>query len=132
MTSSTGRASAVASPRGPRGGFQVHFTPGRPAAVRQALDALAAVRQANAPGKRTAPARSGITWPTSRWCITANISRFDPDLGDGQIQPLWAIHEPRWKSGHHVLGERRSGLGIPLRSMLREGRHRCARAMNGR
>ena len=109
-----------------REGFQVHFHALGDRAVRNALDAVEAARQANgAGGGRHHLAHLQVIHPD-------DVPRFARVSATANIQPLWATHEPQMDElTIPFLGERRAGWQYPFRSL--EGPARpCARAATGR
>ncbi|WOX20607.1 amidohydrolase [Streptomyces solicathayae] len=70
-------------------GFQVHFHALGDRAVREALDAVEAARDANGPrGNRHHLAHLQVVHP-------ADVPRFAPLEAVANLQPLWAAHEPQ-------------------------------------
>jgi predicted amidohydrolase YtcJ len=102
-------------------GFQVHFHALGDRAVRNALDAVAAARQAaGARGLRHHLAHLQVVHPD-------DIPRFARLSATANIQPLWATHEPQMDElTIPFLGERRSGWQYPFRSLLDSGSPLCA------
>jgi predicted amidohydrolase YtcJ len=103
-----------------REGFQVHFHALGDRAVRNALDAVAAARRANATGPRHHLAHLQVVHPD-------DIGRFAPLAATANIQPLWATHEPQMDElTIPFLGERRAGWQYPFRSLQAAGATMCA------
>jgi predicted amidohydrolase YtcJ len=104
-----------------RAGFQVHFHALGDRAVRLALDAVAAARQANGDaGNRHHLAHLQVVHPD-------DISRFAELNATANIQPLWAAHEPQMDElTIPFLGERRAGWQYPFRSLQAAGANLCA------
>jgi predicted amidohydrolase YtcJ len=102
-------------------GFQVHFHALGDRAVRNALDAVAAARQApGARGLRHHLAHLQVVHPD-------DIPRFARLSATANIQPLWATHEPQMDElTIPFLGQRRSGWQYPFRSLLDSGSPLCA------
>jgi predicted amidohydrolase YtcJ len=103
-----------------REGFQVHFHALGDRAVRNALDAIAAARQANDSGLRHHLAHLQVVHPV-------DIPRFAALSATANIQPLWATHEPQMDElTIPFLGERRSGWQYPFGALLAAGAPMCA------
>ena len=104
-----------------REGFQVHFHALGDRAVRNALDAIQAAREANgAAGQRHHLAHLQVVHPD-------DIPRFAELSATANIQPLWAMHEPQMDElTIPFLGERRSGWQYPFGSLLAAGAPLCA------
>jgi predicted amidohydrolase YtcJ len=104
-----------------REGFQVHFHALGDRAVRLALDAVAAARQANGnTGNRHHLAHLQVVHPD-------DIRRFAGLSATANIQPLWAAHEPQMDElTIPFLGERRAGWQYPFRSLQAAGASLCA------
>ena len=103
-----------------REGFQVHFHALGDRAVRNALDAIAAARQANNSGLRHHLAHLQVVHPD-------DIPRFAALSATANIQPLWATHEPQMDElTIPFLGERRSGWQYPFGALLAAGAPMCA------
>jgi predicted amidohydrolase YtcJ len=103
-----------------REGFQVHFHALGDRAVRNALDAVAAARRANAAGPRHHVAHLQVVHPD-------DIGRFASLSATANIQPLWATHEPQMDElTIPFLGERRAGWQYPFRSLQAAGATMCA------
>ena len=104
-----------------REGFPVHFHALGDRAVRNALDAVAAARQApGARGLRHHLAHLQVVHPD-------DVPRFARLSATANIQPLWATHEPQMDElTIPFLGERRSGWQYPFRSLLDGGSPLCA------
>jgi predicted amidohydrolase YtcJ len=99
-----------------RHGFQVHFHALGDRAVRNALDGVAAARDAN-PGSRLRHhlAHLQVIHP-------ADLARFAALGATANIQPLWATHEPQMDElTIPFLGERRAGWQYPFRSLADTG-----------
>jgi hypothetical protein len=97
-------------------GFQLHFHAIGDRAVRSALDAVEAVREANGPAdRRPHIAHIQVVHP-------ADLPRFGV-LGVGaNMQPLWAAHEAQMRDlTIPFLGPVRSGWQYPFRSLQRAG-----------
>ena len=110
-----------------REGFQVHFHALGDRAVRNALDALAAARQANGPRKANGPSPLRHHLAHLQVVHPGDISRFARLSATANIQPLWAIHEPQMDElTIPFLGERRSGWQYPFRSLYDAGASLCA------
>lgn len=104
-----------------REGFQVHFHALGDRAVRGALDAIEAARNAN-PGssRRHHLAHLQVVHPD-------DIPRFARLGATANIQALWAMHEPQMDElTIPFLGERRSGWQYPFGSLLEAGASLCA------
>ena len=104
-----------------REGFQVHFHALGDRAVRNALDAIQAAREANgSTGQRHHLAHLQVVHPD-------DIPRFAELSATANIQPLWAMHEPQMDElTIPFLGERRSGWQYPFGSLLAAGAPLCA------
>jgi len=104
-----------------RAGFQVHFHALGDRAVRNALDAVEAARQAiGSTGQRHHLAHLQVVHPD-------DISRFAEIQAAANIQALWAAHEPQLDElTIPFLGERRSGWQYPFRSLADAGASLCA------
>ena len=104
-----------------REGFQVHFHALGDRAVRNALDAIEAAREANGDsGLRHHLAHLQVVHPD-------DIPRFAALSATANIQPLWAMHEPQMDElTIPFLGERRSGWQYPFGSLLAAGAPMCA------
>jgi predicted amidohydrolase YtcJ len=104
-----------------REGFQVHFHALGDRAVRLALDAVAAARQANGDrGNRHHLAHLQVVHPD-------DIGRFAELSATANIQPLWAAHEPQMDElTIPFLGERRASWQYPFRSLQAAGASICA------
>jgi predicted amidohydrolase YtcJ len=104
-----------------REGFQVHFHALGDRAVRNALDALEAARDANGPtGRRHHLAHLQVVHPQ-------DVPRFAELEATANIQPLWATHEPQMDElTIPFLGERRAGWQYPFCSLERSGASMCA------
>ncbi|MDR2984888.1 MAG: amidohydrolase, partial [Nocardiopsaceae bacterium] len=104
-----------------REGFQVHFHALGDRAVRNALDAIAAARDANGDsGLRHHLAHLQVIHPD-------DIPRFAALSATANIQPLWATHEPQMDElTIPFLGERRSGWQYPFGALLAAGAQMCA------
>ena len=102
-------------------GFQVHFHALGDRAVRNALDAIQAAREANGDGGRGHHlAHLQVVHPD-------DIPRFARLSATANIQPLWATHEPQMDElTIPFLGERRSGWQYPFGSLLAAGATLCA------
>jgi predicted amidohydrolase YtcJ len=102
-------------------GFQVHFHALGDRAVRNALDAVAAARQANGDsGHRHHLAHLQVVHPD-------DIPRFAEVSATANIQPLWAAHEPQMDElTIPFLGDRRAGWQYPFRSLQDAGAALCA------
>jgi predicted amidohydrolase YtcJ len=97
-------------------GFQCHFHALGDRAVRGALDAVDAARQANGHNDtRPQLAHVQIVHPD-------DIPRFSALSAMANIQPLWAAHEPQMDDlTIPFLGEDRTRLQYPFGSLLRSG-----------
>ncbi|MBA2338548.1 MAG: amidohydrolase [Acidimicrobiia bacterium] len=106
----------AAAPRLDRAGFQVHFHAIGDAAVRLALDAVEAARVANGPGdRRHHLAHLQLVHPDDR-------PRFARLGAVANAQPLWAHHDSyQDELTIPFIGEQRSALQYPWRSLLDEG-----------
>jgi predicted amidohydrolase YtcJ len=104
-----------------REGFQVHFHALGDRAVRNALDAIEAAREANgSAGQRHHLAHLQVVHPD-------DIPRFAALSATANIQPLWAMHEPQMDElTIPFLGERRSNWQYPFGSLLAAGAPLCA------
>ena len=104
-----------------REGFQVHFHALGDRAVRHALDAVEAARQASGgQGGRHHLAHLQVIHPD-------DIPRFSRLSATANIQPLWATHEPQMDElTIPFLGERRSAWQYPFRSLRDTGSQLCA------
>jgi predicted amidohydrolase YtcJ len=104
-----------------REGFQVHFHALGDRAVRNALDAIEAARQASGgTGQRHHLAHLQVVHPD-------DIPRFTEVQAAANIQALWAAHEPQMDElTIPFLGERRSGWQYPFRSLADAGARLCA------
>jgi len=104
-----------------REGFAVHFHALGDRAVRLALDAIAAAREANGDtDNRHHLAHLQVVHP-------ADIGRFARLSAMANIQPLWAAHEPQMDElTIPLLGERRAGWQYPFRSLQAAGASLCA------
>ncbi|HUJ05446.1 MAG TPA: amidohydrolase [Streptosporangiaceae bacterium] len=114
-----------------RHGFQVHFHALGDRAVRNALDAIEAAREANGAGAgqhgvgsqgvlRHHLAHLQVVHPD-------DIGRFARLSATANIQPLWATHEPQMDElTIPFLGERRSSWQYPFGSLLAAGAPMCA------
>jgi len=102
-------------------GFQVHFHALGDRAVRSALDALDATRQANPHShQRHHLAHLQVVHPD-------DIARFAPLNATANIQALWATHEPAMDVlTIPFLGERRSQWQYPFGSLHAAGAQLCA------
>jgi predicted amidohydrolase YtcJ len=103
-----------------REGFQVHFHALGDRAVRNALDAIAASRQASGSAERRHHlAHLQVVHPD-------DIPRFAQLSATANLQALWATHEPQMDE-HTIpyLGERRAGWQYPFRSLLAAGAPLC-------
>src|SRR5258708_14918463 len=104
-----------------RQGFQVHFHALGDRAVRNALDAIQAAREAN--GAAQPPhhlAHLHVVHPD-------DIPRFAELSATPNIHPLWAMHEPQMDElTIPFLGERTSGWQYPFGSLLAAGAPLCA------
>jgi hypothetical protein len=99
-----------------RRGFQVHLHTIGDAAVRSALDAIKAARQANGPSdRRHHLAHIQLIHP-------ADLPRFAALGVVGTMQPLWACHEPTMDERTiPFLGPERTTWQYPFASLLRHG-----------
>ena len=97
-------------------GFQVHLHAIGDRAVRNALDAVEAAREANG------PATTGITSRTSRWSSPTTSPRF-AELGVvANCQAYWAQTEPQMDElTIPFLGPDRADLQYPFGGLLRAG-----------
>jgi predicted amidohydrolase YtcJ len=101
-------------------GFQVHFHALGDRAVRNALDAIAAARQASGSTERRHHlAHLQVVHPD-------DIPRFAELSATANLQALWATHEPQMDDlTLPFLGERRSGWQYPFRSLQAAGAALC-------
>jgi predicted amidohydrolase YtcJ len=101
-------------------GFQVHFHALGDRAVRNALDAIAAARQASGSTERRHHlAHLQVVHPD-------DIPRFAELSATANLQALWATHEPQMDDlTVPFLGERRSGWQYPFRSLQAAGAALC-------
>jgi hypothetical protein len=101
-------------------GFQVHFHALGDRAVRNALDAIAAARQASGSSERRHHlAHLQVVHPD-------DIPRFAELSATANLQALWATHEPQMDDlTLPFLGERRSGWQYPFRSLQAAGAALC-------
>ena len=105
-------------------GFQVHFHALGDRAVRNALDAIQAARQANGggsvgTGQRHHLAHLQVVHPD-------DVARFAHIGATANIQALWAAHEPQMDElTIPFLGERRSTWQYPFRSLHDSGAALC-------
>ncbi|MFI9328371.1 amidohydrolase [Kitasatospora sp. NPDC052868] len=99
-----------------RAGFQVHFHALGDRAVREALDALAAAREANGPGdNRHHLAHLQVVHPD-------DVARFAELGAAANIQALWAAHEPQMDElTIPFLGPERSARQYPFGDLQRAG-----------
>ncbi|MFB7647607.1 amidohydrolase [Streptomyces sp. NPDC056084] len=97
-------------------GFQAHFHALGDRAVREALDAVAAAREANGrTDTRPHLAHLQIVHPD-------DIDRFRALGATANIQPLWASHEPQMDElTIPFLGAERAGRQYPFAALLRSG-----------
>jgi predicted amidohydrolase YtcJ len=97
-------------------GLQVHMHAIGDAAVRSALDAIEAARQANGPSDlRHHIAHIQLIHPT-------DLPRFAALGATGNMQPIWACHEPTMDQRTiPFLGPERTGWQYPFASLLRHG-----------
>ncbi|PJN00689.1 amidohydrolase [Streptomyces sp. CB01201] len=97
-------------------GFQAHFHALGDRAVREALDAVAAAREANGrTDTRPHLAHLQIVHPD-------DIDRFRALGATANIQPLWASHEPQMDElTIPFLGAERAGQQYPFAALLRSG-----------
>jgi predicted amidohydrolase YtcJ len=97
-------------------GFQVHFHALGDRAVREALDAVEAARQANGrTGTRPHLAHLQVVHPD-------DIARFRRAGAVANMQPLWAVHEPQMDDlTIPFLGAERAGWQYPFGDLLRAG-----------
>ncbi|MEV6045168.1 amidohydrolase [Streptomyces xanthochromogenes] len=97
-------------------GFQAHFHALGDRAVREALDAVAAAREANGwTDTRPHLAHLQIVHPD-------DIDRFRALGATANIQPLWASHEPQMDElTIPFLGAERAGWQYPFAALLRSG-----------
>lgn len=103
-----------------REGFQVHFHALGDRAVRNALDAIAAAREASGSKERRHHlAHLQVVHPD-------DIPRFAQLSATANLQALWATHEPQMDElTIPFLGERRSGWQYPFRSLQAAGAPLC-------
>lgn len=101
-------------------GFQVHFHAIGDRAVREALDAVAAARAANGPGRgRHHIAHLQVIHP-------GDLPRFRELSVTANCQPLWACNEPQMTDlTLPFLGPERSGWQYPFGSLARSGAQLC-------
>jgi predicted amidohydrolase YtcJ len=104
-----------------RHGFQVHFHALGDRAVRLALNAIEAARNAPASTNgRHHLAHLQVIHPD-------DIGRFRQLNATANIQPLWATHEPQMDElTIPFLGERRAGWQYPFGALRRANAHLCA------
>jgi predicted amidohydrolase YtcJ len=104
-----------------REGFQVHFHALGDRAVHNALNAVAAARQANPRGRqRHHLAHLQVVHPD-------DVPRFAELNATANIQSLWATHEPQMDElTIPYLGERRAGWQYPFGSLHASGAAMCA------
>ncbi|MFJ8008600.1 amidohydrolase [Streptomyces fagopyri] len=97
-------------------GFQCHFHALGDRAVRDALDAVEAARQANGPSDtRPHLAHLQVVHPD-------DVPRFARVGATANIQPLWAAHEPQMDElTIPFLGAERAARQYPFGSLLRSG-----------
>ncbi|HWG27659.1 amidohydrolase [Actinospica sp.] len=97
-------------------GFQVHFHALGDRAVREVLDAIEAARKANGTSvHRHHLAHLQVVHPE-------DIARFAALDAIGNIQPLWACHEPQMDElAIPVLGPRRADWQYPFNALLTSG-----------
>lgn len=97
-------------------GFQVHFHALGDRAVRHALDAVQAAREANGPTRgRHHLAHLQVVHPD-------DVPRFAQVGATANIQALWAAHEPQMDElTIPFLGERRAGWQYPFGALERSG-----------
>jgi predicted amidohydrolase YtcJ len=114
-------------------GFGVHFHALGDRAVRNALDAVAAARQARTGGREeNGGGRGGAGGPRHHLAHLQvvhpdDIPRFAQLSATANIQPLWATHEPQMDElTIPFLGERRSGWQYPFGSLQAAGASLCA------
>ncbi len=101
-------------------GFQVHFHALGDRAVRHALDAVAAAREANGPGGSHHLAHLQVVHPE-------DIPRFAQVGATANIQTLWAAHEDQMDElTIPFLGERRASWQYPFGALLRSGAQLCS------
>ncbi len=101
-------------------GFQVHFHALGDRAVRHALDAVAAAREANGPGGSHHLAHLQVVHPD-------DIPRFAQVGATANIQTLWAAHEDQMDQlTIPFLGERRASWQYPFGALLRSGAQLCS------
>jgi len=101
-------------------GFQVHFHAIGDRAVREALDAVAAARRANGPGRgRHHISHIQVVHPK-------DLPRFRGLSVLANCQPLWACNEPQMTDlTLPYLGPVRAGWQYPFGSLLRSGAQLC-------
>ncbi len=101
-------------------GFQVHFHALGDRAVRNALDAIEAARQASGNSRqRHHLAHLQVVHPD-------DVPRFAALNATANIQALWAMHEPQMDElTIPFLGERRSGWQYPFGALLAAGAPMC-------
>ena len=99
-----------------RAGLQVHMHAIGDAAVRSALDAIDAARQANGPSDhRHHIAHIQLIHPS-------DLPRFAALGATANMQPIWACHEPTMDQRTiPFLGPERTGWQYPFASLLRHG-----------
>ena len=103
-----------------REGFQVHFHALGDRAVRHALDAVAAAREANGAGGDHHLAHLQVVHPD-------DIARFAQVGATANIQTLWAAHEDQMDElTIPFLGERRASWQYPFGALLRSGAQLCS------
>ncbi|MEU0005190.1 amidohydrolase [Streptomyces sp. NPDC006314] len=97
-------------------GFQCHFHALGDRAVRDALDAIEAAREANGPSDtRPHLAHLQVVHPD-------DVPRFARLGATANIQPLWAAHEPQMDElTIPFLGPERAGRQYPFGALLRSG-----------
>ncbi|HET7901257.1 MAG TPA: amidohydrolase family protein, partial [Candidatus Nanopelagicales bacterium] len=96
-------------------GFQVHFHALGDRAVRNALNAVAAAREANGPGGKHHLAHLQVVHPD-------DIARFAQVGATANIQTLWAAHEDQMDElTIPFLGDRRASWQYPFGDLLRAG-----------
>lgn len=107
--------------------FQVHFHALGDRAVREALDAVEAARQANGHrGTRHHLAHLQVVHP-------ADVPRFARLGAIANIQPLWAAHEPQMDElTIPFLGPERAARQYPFGDLLRSGATLAVEAATGR
>ena len=114
-----------------RHGFQVHFHALGDRAVRNALDAIEAAREANGAGagQHGAGSQGVLRHHLAHLQVVHpdDIGRFARLSATANIQPLWATHEPQMDElTIPFLGERRSSWQYPFGSLLAAGAPMCA------